>query len=84
LTVDLVDLLFRFVILGSPETPKGPGEGAPVAGLVAGNRRQRPDSFRAAGVDFADSTLPREMLSPTLAVYRNLLSNQGLLWPLSL
>ena len=28
LTVDLVDLLFRFVILGSPEKPKGPGEGA--------------------------------------------------------
>jgi hypothetical protein len=22
-----VDLLFRFVILGSPEKPKGPGEG---------------------------------------------------------
>jgi hypothetical protein len=31
LTVDLVDLLFRFVITGSPEKPKGPGEGAPVA-----------------------------------------------------
>jgi hypothetical protein len=28
LTVDLVDLLFRFVIFGSPEKPKGPGEGA--------------------------------------------------------
>ena len=28
LTVDLVDLLFRFVILGSPEKPKGPSEGA--------------------------------------------------------
>jgi hypothetical protein len=28
LTVDLVDLLFRFVITGSPEKPKGPGEGA--------------------------------------------------------
>ena len=28
LTVDLVDLLFRFVISGSPEKPKGPGEGA--------------------------------------------------------
>jgi hypothetical protein len=28
LTVDVVDLLFRFVILGSPEKPKGPGEGA--------------------------------------------------------
>ena len=27
-TVDFVDLLFRFVILGSPEKPKGPGEGA--------------------------------------------------------
>jgi hypothetical protein len=25
--VDFVDLLFRFVILGSPEKPKGPGEG---------------------------------------------------------
>jgi hypothetical protein len=33
LTVDLPDLLFTFVILGSPEKPKGPGEG-PVAGLV--------------------------------------------------
>jgi hypothetical protein len=33
LTVDLVDLLFRFVILGSPEKPKGPGEG-PCGGLV--------------------------------------------------
>jgi hypothetical protein len=28
LTVDLRDLLFRFVISGSPEKPKGPGEGA--------------------------------------------------------
>ena len=28
LTVDFVDLLFRFVISGSPEKPKGPGEGA--------------------------------------------------------
>jgi hypothetical protein len=27
LTVVFVDLLFRFVILGSPEKPKGPGEG---------------------------------------------------------
>jgi hypothetical protein len=27
-TVDLVRLLFRFVILGSPEKPKDPGEGA--------------------------------------------------------
>ena len=27
LTVDLVDLLFRFVMLGSPKKPKGPGEG---------------------------------------------------------
>jgi hypothetical protein len=27
LTVDLPDLLFAFVILGSPEKPKGPGEG---------------------------------------------------------
>jgi hypothetical protein len=26
-TVVLRDLLFRFVILGSPEKPKGPGEG---------------------------------------------------------
>jgi hypothetical protein len=34
-------------------------------------------------VDFADSTLPRKMLSPTLVVYRNLLSNQGLLWRVS-
>ena len=25
LTVDLPDLLFAFVILGSPEKPKGPG-----------------------------------------------------------
>jgi hypothetical protein len=25
--VDFLDLLFRFVILGSPEKPKGPGEG---------------------------------------------------------
>ena len=31
LTVVLADLLFRFVITGSPEKPKGPGEGAPVA-----------------------------------------------------
>jgi hypothetical protein len=28
LTVVFVDLLFRFVITGSPEKPKGPGEGA--------------------------------------------------------
>ena len=28
LTMVLVDLLFRFVILGSPEKPKGPGEEA--------------------------------------------------------
>jgi hypothetical protein len=28
LTVDFADLLFRFVISGSPEKPKGPGEGA--------------------------------------------------------
>jgi hypothetical protein len=28
LTVVFVDLLSRFVILGSPEKPKGPGEGA--------------------------------------------------------
>ena len=28
LTVVFVDLLFRFVILGSPEKPKGPGDGA--------------------------------------------------------
>jgi hypothetical protein len=27
LTVDLSDLLFAFVILRSPEKPKGPGEG---------------------------------------------------------
>ena len=26
--MDLVGLLFRFVIFGSPEKPKGPGEGA--------------------------------------------------------
>jgi hypothetical protein len=34
LTVDLVDLLFRFVILGSPEKPKGPRRGGPLAGWV--------------------------------------------------
>jgi hypothetical protein len=28
LTVVFVDLLFRFVITGSPKKPKGPGEGA--------------------------------------------------------
>jgi hypothetical protein len=28
LTVDLRVLSFRFVILGSPEKPKGPGEGS--------------------------------------------------------
>ena len=33
------------------------------------------------GIDFADSTLPREMLSPILIVYRNLRSNQGFLRP---
>jgi len=27
LTVVFLDLLFRFVMLGSPEKPKGPGEG---------------------------------------------------------
>jgi hypothetical protein len=47
--VDLVDLLFRFVITGSPEKPKGPGEG-PCGGLVEQmiDRRQRTDGFRAA------------------------------------
>jgi hypothetical protein len=44
--VDLRDLLFRFVILGSPETPKGPGEG-PLAGLGRIGGR-RPKYFRAA------------------------------------
>src|ERR1700738_2300861 len=41
--VDLRDLLFRFVISGSPEKPKGPGAGAPVAGLKdsLGNQRRR-------------------------------------------
>src|SRR3984893_3848232 len=48
LTVVFADLLFRFVISGSPEKPKGPGEGGPCGGWVAGNRRQRPDTFRAA------------------------------------
>jgi len=33
LTVDFLDLLFRFVILGSPEKPKGPG-GGPVGKVL--------------------------------------------------
>src|ERR1700730_16251085 len=45
--VDLRDLLFRFVISGSPEKPKGPGEGAPVAGLKdsLGNQRRQTMGF---------------------------------------
>jgi hypothetical protein len=41
------DLRFRFVISGSPEKPKGPGEGALVAGLndSLGNQRRRRRCF---------------------------------------
>jgi hypothetical protein len=66
LTVVFVDLLFAFVMLGSPEKPKGPERG-PVAGLV--DR----EVIGGGGIAGASRRYSTVMVPLTIELYRKLL-----------